>query len=248
LAIIDNASTDGTGQWLQDKFAKSKDYQKVKTTIYFNDKNAGFAYAHNQAAKECECDAILLLNNDTIPLAGWLEPVLNRLEMPDVGIVGSKLISPRFIGIQHAGVSFLPDGRPYHQYLGYTSDSPEVNIPQYVPAVTGACFAVKKEVWDLVGGLDERYWCGWEDIAMCLSVREKGYKVFYEPKSVLYHFEGQTDGRYSKEDANRILFFKEWQKKIDLWGNKNYSDYQKELRLEDKGIKKENLIKKVKVI
>jgi GT2 family glycosyltransferase len=246
LAIIDNASTDGTREWLKNDFANSKEYKNVNTVIYFNDKNAGFSYAHNQAGKENECDAIILLNNDTIPLKGWLEPLLEALERPEIGIAGSKLISPKFIGCQHAGIIFLPDGRPYHRYLGYPDNAPEVNKSELVPAVTGACFAVKKELWDLLGGLDLRYFCGWEDIAFCLLARERGYKVWYEPKSVLYHFEGQTAGRYAREDANRELFFKEWAEKIALWGNKDYENYKKELKLKDRGPKKLT-IKEVKV-
>ena len=237
LAIIDNLSTDGTREWLKNEFAVSKEYQSVKTTIYFNDKNAGFAYAHNQSAKESEND-MFLLNNDTIPLKGWLEPILSALKIPGIGVVGSKLLSPKFQGIQHAGVTFLEDGRPYHRCLGYPNDSAEVNKPGYVPAVTGACFAVKRSLWNEMGGLDQRYWCGWEDIAFCLGAREKGYRVWYEPRSVLYHFEGETDGRYLKEDANRDLFFKEWREKIALWGNKNYEDYEKETRLVDRSPKK----------
>jgi GT2 family glycosyltransferase len=112
--------------------------------------------------------------------------------------------------------------------------------------VTGACFAVKKELWDEVGGLDKRYWCGWEDIAFCLSARELGYKIWYESRSRLYHFEGETEGRYSKEDKNRTLFLEDWAEKIDLWGNMNYSDYQKELKLKDKSPKKLQM-KKIKI-
>lgn len=246
LAIIDNCSTDGAREWLQNDFAKSKEYNSVKTTIYLNDKNAGFAYAHNQAEKDCQTDCFLAFNNDTIPLKGWLEPILDAIQLPEIGIVGSKLISPRFMGIQHAGVIFLEDGRPYHRYLGYDYDSFEVNRPEYVPAVTGACFAVKKSLWDLLGGLDQRYWCGWEDIAFCLAAREKGYKVFYEPRSQLYHYEGESANRYLREDANRELFMKEWAEKISLWGNKDYNDYQKELNLKDRSPRKLE-IKKVKI-
>lgn len=246
LAIIDNMSTDGTREWLEKEFAKSQVYKSVRTTIYFNDKNAGFAYAHNQAGRDNRTDAIVLLNNDTIPLKGWLEPMLEGLERPNVGIVGSKLISPKTMSIQHAGVVFLEDGRPYHRYFGYPIDALEVNRPEIVPAVTGAVFAVKKELWDLLGGLDQRYFCGWEDTAFCLKARERGYDVWYEPRSRLFHYEGATEGRYLRENANISLFFSEWGNKIALWGNKNYADYKKELKLKDRGPQKLQ-IKNVKV-
>jgi len=247
LAIIDNASTDGTAEWIQKEFVDSKEYRSVKTTIYFNDKNGGFAYAHNQAGKDCQTDCFLPFNNDIIPCKGWLEPILDALARPEVGIVGSKLISPKSMGIQHAAVIFLENGTPYHRYFGYPSDIPEVNIPAYVPAVTGAVFAVKKTLWDMLGGFDTRYFCGWEDIAFCLAAREKGYRVFYEPRSQLYHYEGESVGRYSKEDANRTLFFSEWGEKIALWGNKDYADYQKELQLQTRSPKLEIKQHKVEV-
>ncbi len=95
-------------------------------------------------------------------------------------------------------------------------------------------------------GLKVIHNCGWEDIAFCLKARERGYDVWYEPRSRLFHYEGSTEGRYLREDANMSLFFNEWGDKIALWGNKNYADYKKELKLKDRSPQKLQ-IKNVKV-
>jgi GT2 family glycosyltransferase len=77
-------------------------------------------------------------------------------------------------------------------------------------AVTGACFAVPKVLWDEIGGLDEGYWAGWEDIDFCNQVREKGYRIVYTPKALVYHYESRTDGRYVAESHNFQKYMMRW--------------------------------------
>jgi len=103
LIIVDNASTDGTKDWLIDNMAKElKIDQNHNYTLLINDKNIGFSRAHNQSFKECKTEYFLPLNNDTVPCSGWLEPLIRDLdEDKTVGAIGCKLISPLVQGIQH---------------------------------------------------------------------------------------------------------------------------------------------------
>lgn len=220
LNIVDNASTDGTFEFFKNEFPKWPIFKQVPITIMRNNENIGFARAHNMSFLECKSPYFLLLNNDTIPLKGWLEPIIevfeNRL---NVAVIGSKLISPILNAIQHAGVSFI-NGLPKHLYFGMPEDFPLANISTYVPSVTGALMAVRSDVYEKLDRLDSKYRNGWEDTDFNMKVRQAGLDIYYEARSVAYHYEGQTEGRLNDDDSNRELFFSRWSLAIREWGNK----------------------------
>jgi len=224
LIIINNDSTDGTTEWLVKDFNKEIPNKKNSIVVLNNSINVGFARAHNQAFAESKTPYTLFLNNDIIVKKDWLEPIIRDLDKyRNVAIVGSKLISPFLNGIQHAGV-FFNGIMPYHFGTGLSGDRKEVNIKRYVPAVTGACFAVRNIHWRELrytrennqeySGFSEAYLNGWEDIDACLRLRENGYDILYEPKSELFHYEGVSDNRYIAENQNRAIFIKNWYKKL----------------------------------
>ncbi len=220
LNIIDNASTDGTSKFFREEFPKWPMFKKVKITIMQNTENIGFARAHNMSFLECKSPYFLLLNNDIIPLKNWLEPMIKVLDDKlNVGVVGSKLISPVFNGIQHAGVFFV-NGGPKHVLFGMPENTPDACFGRYVPSVTGACMLVRSELFKKLGSLDAKYINGWEDTDFNMKVRKSGLDIYYEAESVLYHYEGQTDGRLKFDDHNRNLFFSRWAKDIIEWGNR----------------------------
>ena len=221
LIIVDNASTDGTFEYIKSLMDSGK-----KITLIQNDKNAGFAYAHNQALEQAKGKYFLPLNNDTICLKNWLTEMLKPFSDPKIGIVGSKLLMPGSRNIQHAGVYFLDNGIPYHTNLG-SPDDENTSTSKIVPAVTGACMAIKTDLFREVGGFDTAYVNGWEDIDLCLKLRKLGYNIFYQATSVLYHYEGQTEGRLNNDNENRQLFMSRWAQDIQEWGNKDYSQYLK---------------------
>jgi GT2 family glycosyltransferase len=241
LVIIDNSSTDGTIEWLTKEFPNEiKINDKTHNyTILLNNVNVGFARAHNQAFKECKTEYFLPLNNDTIPLNNWLEPLIEELDKnKKTAIVGCKLISPIIQGLQHVGVVFRNDNQPIHRLFGYQPEYEGANIKQYAPAVTGASFIIRSEVFKQVNGFDELYRNSYEDIDLCLAVRELGYQIIYHPESVLYHYEGQTVGRLDDDINNRDLFLKRWSSRISMWGNRDYNQWKKEY---DKLSKKERM-------
>jgi len=220
LVIVDNGSTDGTRDWLT-ALSKRKDIP-VPVTILINSENMNFAGAHNQAFEHCKTDYFLLLNNDTIPMKDWLEPMIEAMEAnEDVKVVGSKLISPIYTGVQHAGVVFREDCTPTHINLGKPIYDNDVNNGGRCPSVTGACMMIDSEIYRILKGLEEEYKNGWEDTSFNLKVRQMGYSIWYEPKSVLWHYEGKTEGRLTNETPNRKLFMARWGDEIFKWGNKD---------------------------
>jgi len=206
LVIVDNHSEDDTLDYL-----RSSALDNINGQLVVNKENKGFGIACNQGAKVAKGDWLIFLNNDTLVTQDWADNMYKcKLEEADCGIVGSKLIHPGSGTIQHAGVVELSNGTLDHIYFGKQSDYKLANKRKSYFAVTGACLGISKSLFEEVGGFDERYYCGWEDIALCNIVKQKGYKIYYEPTSEVYHYESRTDGRYSAENNNFNLYIKDW--------------------------------------
>ena len=200
VIVVDNASTDGTAEFLAEL---GGDVQVIR-----NPENYGFAVASNQGAKAARGEFLLFLNNDTIPTEGWLNALVDEVERhPDVAVVGSKLLYEDGT-IQHAGVAFSRIVfLPYHIYRQFPADSPMVNRRREFQCVTGACMLVRREVFEQVGGFDEGFKNGFEDVDLCMKIREQGWHIIYRPDSVVYHLESQTPGRkaHERDNARRLL-------------------------------------------
>ncbi|MCP9470687.1 MAG: glycosyltransferase [Nitrospira sp.] len=203
VILVDNGSADGTTAFLQ---TLQGDVQVIR-----NDENLGFAKACNQGAKAARGKYLVFLNNDTIPQPNWLGPLVQEVEEhPEVGVVGSKLLYPDGT-IQHAGVVFMRESLgPYHIYQKVPADSPAVNRRREFQVVTAACLLIRRDLFEAVGGFDERFINGFEDVDLCLKVRRRGAQVVYQPRSVLVHLEGQTLGRKVGEAGNYRLLRERW--------------------------------------
>lgn len=206
VIVVDNDSTDGTAEFLA---ALGGDVQVIR-----NQENRGFAVACNQGAKAARGEFLLFLNNDTIPTEGWLNALVDEVERhPDVAVVGSKLLYEDGT-IQHAGVAFSRTMfGPYHIYQKLPADAPMVNRRREFQCVTAACMLVRREVFEQVGQFDEGFKNGFEDVDLCLKIRDLGWQIIYRPDSVVYHLESQTPGRkaHEKDNARRLR---------ERWGHK----------------------------
>jgi GT2 family glycosyltransferase len=216
IIVIDNGSTNDTKIFL-DEF--SKNHSNVK--ILRNETNIGFAKACNQGANVAKGEYVLFLKNDTEPKAGWLDSLVEVAESsPMVGAVGSKLLFPDRL-IKHAGIVCVDDRTVndpllfYHNLYRTSPNNPKANIIQEVVAVTAACMLVPKKIFNEVGGFDEKFWNGYEDVDLCLKIGEKGYKIIYQPKSELIHFESQSGPEsFTRETENTKLLHQKWLGKI----------------------------------
>jgi GT2 family glycosyltransferase/tRNA A-37 threonylcarbamoyl transferase component Bud32 len=205
VIIVDNGSTDETRSLLA-----SLDGD-VRTVT--NQENLGFAKACNQGAQKARGRYLVFLNNDTIPLEGWLKAMVDEVEAnPDVAVVGSKLLFADGT-VQHAGVVFSRIWfTPYHIYRGFPADAIGVNRRREFQCVTAACMLIRKDVFEDVGAFDEGYRNGFEDVDLCLRISEQGHRIIYQPKSVLYHLESQTPGRKTHDQENGRRLLARWQK------------------------------------
>jgi GT2 family glycosyltransferase/Flp pilus assembly protein TadD len=209
VIVVDNNSTDDTSEFL--------DQLSGDIRIIRNSENLGFAKACNQGARAARGRFLIFLNNDTVPLENWLTALVAEVTShPDVGIVGSKLLYEDDT-IQHAGVVFARAGLlPYHLYRHVHRDHPAVNRRRIFQSVTAACMLIRREIFETMGGFDEGFQNGFEDVDLCLKVSDKGWKIVYQPLSVLYHLESQTPGRKAQEQANAIRFLSRWGQRWSL--------------------------------
>lgn len=210
VIVVDNGSSDETGFHLDRRAKHEKSYELRVVT---NAENRNFAGGCNDGLRQATRDNVVFLNNDTVPQPGWLAPLLVRLQTPEVGVVGALLWYPgRPQRAQHAGMAFSGELQCMHLYRGMTAkDAPGIHNAKDLQCVTGACMALRRDVALQLGGFDEAYRNGWEDVDLCFRVRlNLGLRVVYEPRSQLVHEEGQTPGRYIADADNRGLFMSRW--------------------------------------
>lgn len=214
IIVVDNASTDGTQSYLKTQ----KDINCI-----LNEKNNNFAGACNQGASVAKNDVLLFLNNDTEVHENWLEPVLEDINNEKkIGAVGVKLLFPNG-RIQHAGVAIFESKIPEHIYRLSLANKDYVNKKREFQAVTAACVAIPKKIFDQVGGFDKYYKNGYEDCDLCLKIRKAGYRIIYEPKSVVTHFESVSKDRHKYTLRNLDLFMSRWWETVS-----DANDYFKE--------------------
>jgi len=219
VIVVDNASTDETPQMLQE-------FPWVR--VLRNGTNLGFAAANNQAARIAAGRYLLLLNNDTQALTGWLDAMLGAASQDRVGVVGARLIFADGT-LQHAGVVAMPSlfgpssFTMVHDLYGSRADDERAMRQRDFQAVTGACMLTPRELYLDLGGLDEAYSNGLEDVDYCMRVRERGLRVVYEPKAALLHFESRSGvARWRRTAANNALAAERWNDKVVLDHNALY--------------------------
>jgi GT2 family glycosyltransferase len=201
VVLVDNGSTDPRTLRLLGRLRGKRRFRVVDAAGEFN-----FSKLCNTGARAAAGDHLLFLNNDTEVLSrDWLERLLAVAADPRVGVVGATLFYPDRT-IQHAGLFPRTEGRWVHAYRGRPADDPgdggELRISRCVPAVTAACLLVGRELFDDVGGFDERLPLTHNDVDLCARVRGRGRLVVVTPHARLFHYEGLTRG-FSPDDVPR---------------------------------------------
>lgn len=190
--------------------------------IIRNEQNLGFLKNCNNASGYARGKYLLFLNNDTIAQKEWLKHMAELLERDaQTGIVGSKLVFPDG-RLQEAGGIIWSDASGWNYGRYDDPGKPEYNYVKAADYVSGASLMIRKALWDEIGGFDENYapaYC--EDSDLAFEVRRRGYKVMYQPKSVVVHFEGVSNGteqgggikRYQALNMNKLR--EKWKDVLD---------------------------------
>ena len=207
IFIIDNASDDGSVDFIKEKFPQIK--------LFANQKNLGFGKANNIGLKEATGKYILLINPDTIVAEDTFEKMIQFFESnKNVGLAGCKILNPdgtlqlacrrSFPGpwtsfTKVTGLSSLfPNSKIFARYnLTYLDE----NQTYEVDAISGSFMMMRKEVYDKVGGFDEQFFMYGEDLDLCYRIQKAGYKVFYVHTTQIIHYKGESTKRSSLDET-----------------------------------------------
>lgn len=221
VIIVENNSTEKeTFEYYE---ALTQKHGNIKIVTWKG--NFNYSAINNFGVNYAKGEYILLLNNDVEIINGsCLEEMLMFAQRKDVGAVGAKLYYSDDT-VQHAGVILGLGGTAGHAHKHFGRSHPgymaRASIAQNLTACTAACLMMRRDVFDEVGGLDESFEVAFNDVDLCMKIREKGYLVVFTPYAELYHYESKSRGNDSTPEKlerfrGEIDRFKEkWQKQLD---------------------------------
>lgn len=217
LIIVDNASSDGTPEYLKE-FADC--YPQAK--VILNNHNAGFAAGNNIGIKKATGDYVILLNNDTIVSRGWLSRILAHFRRDkSCGVVGTVTNSIGNEAMVQVG---------YTSLSGYTKEATDrlfKHAFEYIPSegsLAMFAFAFPRQVIDEVGYISEEYGLGmFEDDDFCMAIKKMGYNLYIANDVLIHHFLSVSFGDWKDNQAkkelferNREIFEKKWKTKWSM--------------------------------
>ena len=192
IYIIDNGSTDNSVNFIKTNFPSVK--------IINLDDNYGFAKGYNLGIKKINADIICLLNNDVEVTSNWIDPIIKLFKSEkNTAIIQPKLLdynNRKMFDYAGAAGGFLDKfGYPYCRgriYDNIESDDGQYDDISKIFWACGACFFIRKEIFELVNGFDENYWAHMEEIDLCWRTQNLGYHIKYHYESRVYHLNAGT--------------------------------------------------------
>jgi GT2 family glycosyltransferase len=185
VICVDNASTES----LSSVTAAGHLFSDFRILRF--EESRTFASANNCAVGHSKYDWLLFLNNDVMPEEESVAALLEAVQVPGVGAAGAKLCYPDG-RIQHAGMAQMLWGYASNFGVGALSTDPRFCERSERFALTAAMLCISRELFDLIGGFDERFIWGYEDVDLCLKVRAAGRLPLFEPAAGGTHLESAT--------------------------------------------------------
>jgi len=217
LIVVDNQSDDPSTLEYLCRLERERGVRILRYDAPFN-----YSAINNFAVQQARGEIIGLINNDLEVISPeWLEEMASHAVRAEIGAVGAMLYYPNNT-IQQAGVILGWGGVATHAYnqrpRGYSGQASRPLLCQDLSAVTAACLIIRKKVYEEVGGLDDTHLpITFNDVDLCLRIREKGYRNFWTPYVELYHYESASRGSEdTPEKEARFMSEVEYMKR--RWG------------------------------
>lgn len=228
IVLVDTGSDDKKVlSWYEHLKRKHANFKLVN----WHEQPFSYARSCNEGARQASGDILIMLNNDTeVITPDWIEQLAGDANRKETGAVGCLLFFPDKHHIQHAGVGVGLGGvaansfsmMTLHHAMSQTQHL-YINTRHNMTAVTAACLAIRKTVYDEIGGFDEEFRVTYNDVDLCLRLYEKGYQNVYTPHVRLVHHESISVGlpeEVAKRDTKEFkaaadMFKSRWKKYID---------------------------------
>lgn len=208
IILVDDGSTDGTREWLATLGSPFR--------VLLNERNLGYAVANNRAVAIARGRWLALLNSDLVLLPGWFNRIAgaHRSLAGRAGLVGNVQLNARTGAVDHTGIIISRTGKPEHDRAMPSRWHRFFSMVRPVPAVTGACVLLERSLWQQLGGFDEAYVNGGEDIDLCFKARAAGRINAVALASVVRHHISPSIGRKLHDEANSYLLARRWRREF----------------------------------
>lgn len=209
IILVDDGSTDGTRDWLRTLTAPFR--------VVLNELNLGYAGANNRGAAIAAGEILVLLNNDLILTPRWLEPMVCAFDRlgDRAGVVGNVQRRVADGEVDHSGVIINLKAKPEHQ----TALPPRwirfLTPTRQVDAVTGACALVARRLWESLGGFDEGFSNGGEDVDFCFRAASQGKLNVVAIRSIVLHHISASPGRKLRDEQNSYRLARKWRDELE---------------------------------
>jgi GT2 family glycosyltransferase len=208
IILVDDGSTDGTRAWLASLGHQAR--------VILNDRNLGYAGANNRGVAAAVKDRVALLNNDLVLTPRWLEPMLavHRRLGPRAGLVGNVQLDARTGLLDHAGIFINLKGKPEHERREAQGWRTLLHGYHEADAVTGACVLLDRATWTKLGGFDEGFRNGGEDVDLCFRAHRAGLVNTVADRSVIRHHVSSSPGRALRNEENSRRLTLRWRREL----------------------------------
>lgn len=209
VILVDDGSTDGTREWLRTLAAPVR--------VILNEHNLGYAAANNRGAALARGPDLLLLNNDLVLRPGWLPPMLSAQAAlgARAGLVGNVQHTVATGAIDHTGILVTAKGKPTHdRHRPLRAWLPGRLAIRRVPAVTGACVLVRRDLFLSVGGFAEQFVNGCEDVDLAFRLEALGRINVVALRSVVAHHVSASPGRKRRDELNTYRLVQAWRDRL----------------------------------